>query len=134
MAGEISSVKGAVGYVSASYLVNGNIFVAGIQNADGNFEYPNVPNIEDAAARVTSVPAGNVLNIVNPPMKYASAYPISTFSYALVHMSGNASDSLLKQWLTYCVTSGRLAGVTLDFAPIPTVVQVAALKTINSIS
>ncbi len=134
VAGEISSVKGAVGYVSASYLINGNIFVAGIENADGNYEYPNVPNIENAAAGVTSVPAGNVLNIVNPPKKLAIAYPISTFSYALVHTNGNANDALLKQWLTYCVTSGRLAGVSLDFAPIPTVVQVAALKTINSIS
>ena len=134
MAGEISSVKGTIGYVSASYLITQKITVARIQNADGNYEYPNVPNIENAAAGVTSVPAGNVLKIVNPPRKYTSAYPISTFSYALVHMSGNANDSLLKQWLTYCVTSGRSAGVVLDFAPIPNVAQAAALKTINSIS
>lgn len=134
VAAEISQIKGAIGYVSASYLITQKITVARIQNTDGNYEYPNLPNIENAAAEVTTVPAGNVLHIVNPPKKYTSAYPISTFSYALVHISGNANHSLLKQWLTYCVTSGRSAGVLLDFPPIPNVVQAAALKTINSIS
>ena len=134
VAAAIRSVNGAVGYVSVSFLISQKITVARIQNADGNYEYPNLQNIEHAAAEVTSVPAGNVLQIVDPPRKYAVAYPISTFSYALVHKSGNANATLLKQWLTYCVTSGRLAGVLLDFPPIPNVVQAAALKAINSIS
>jgi phosphate transport system substrate-binding protein len=134
MAAEISSVNGAVGYVSVSYLISQKITVARLRNADGNYVYPNLQNIAHAAAEVTSVPAGNVLQILNPPRQYAIAYPISTFSYALVHRNGNANTSLLKQWLTYCVTSGRLAGVLLDFPPIPSVVQVAALKAINSIS
>jgi phosphate transport system substrate-binding protein len=134
IAAEISSVDGAVGYVSVSFLISQKITVARVQNADGNYEYPNLQNIAHAAAEVTSVPAGNVLQILNPPRKYPIAYPISTFSYALVHRNGNANTSLLKQWLTYCVTSGRLAGVLLDFPPIPNVVQAAALKTINSIS
>jgi phosphate transport system substrate-binding protein len=134
IAGDIRSINGAIGYVSASYLITQKITVARIQNAKGNYEYPNLFNIENAAAGIKSVPTGNVLRIVNPPKKYAIAYPISTFSYALVHKHGNANNGLLKQWLTYCVTSGRLAGVGLDFAPIPSVVQAAALRTINSIS
>jgi phosphate transport system substrate-binding protein len=134
VAGAIRSISGAVGYVSASYLVTQKITVARIQNSKGNYEYPNLTNIENAAAEIRSVPAGNVLRIVNPSKKYTVAYPISTFSYALVHTRGNSNDSLLKQWLTYCVTSGRLAGVGLDFAPIPNAVQAAALRTISSIS
>jgi phosphate transport system substrate-binding protein len=134
MAGAIRSIKGAVGYVSASYLLTMKITAARIQNSRGNFEYPNPTNIENAAAEVKIVPAGNVLRIVSPPKKYKVAYPISTFSYALVHATGNANGSLLKRWLTYCVTAGRLAGFGLDFVPIPNVVQAAALRTINSIS
>jgi phosphate transport system substrate-binding protein len=134
MAGAIRSIPGAIGYVSASYLLTQRITAARLENAKGNYEYPNPKNIESAAAEIKSVPAGNVLRIVNPPKKYKAAYPISTFSYALVHMSGNANGSLLKRWLTYCVTSGRLAGAGLDFVPIPKVVQVAALRTIHSIS
>jgi phosphate transport system substrate-binding protein len=134
MAGAIRSIKGAIGYVSASYLLTMRITTARLQNAGGNYEYPNPKNIENAAAEIKGVPAGNALRIVDPPKKYTAAYPISTFSYALVHTTGNANGSLLKRWLTYCVTSGRLAGFGLDFVPIPNVVQAAALKTIGSIS
>jgi len=134
VAGEIRSVRGAVGYVSASYLITQKITVARIQNARGNYEYPNLRNIEAAAAGIKSVPPNSVLHIVNPPKRYANAYPISTFSYALVHKNGNANAPLLRQWLGYCVTAGREAGVGLDFAPIPNVVQAAALRTIASIS
>jgi phosphate transport system substrate-binding protein len=134
VAGDIRSISGAIGYVSASYLVTQKITVARIQNGKGNYEYPNISNIENAAAEIKSVPAGNVLRIVNPPKKYSAAYPLSTFSYALVHKRGNSNGGLLRQWLTYCVTFGRLAGLGLDFAPIPSIVQAAALKTIDSIS
>jgi phosphate transport system substrate-binding protein len=134
VAGGIRSIKGAIGYVSVSYLISQKITVARIQNAKGNYEFPNLTNIENAAAQIKSVPSSNVLRIVDPSAKYTIAYPISTFTYALVHTSANASDSLLKQWLTYCVTTGRLAGVELGFPPIPNVVQAAALKTIDSIS
>jgi phosphate transport system substrate-binding protein len=134
VAGAIRSISGAIGYVSASYLITQKITVARVQNAAGNYEYPNLSNIENAAMEIRSVPAGNILTIVNPPKKYSAAYPVSTFSYALVHMHGNTNNNLLKQWLTYCVTSGRAAGVGLDFAPIPSAVQLAALTTIDSLS
>jgi phosphate transport system substrate-binding protein len=134
VAGEIKAVNGAIGYVSVSYLVTQKITVARVQNAAGDYEFPNLSNIENAAAEVKTVPVGNAMHIVDPPKRYTRAYPISTFSYALVHRSGNANGNLLKKWLTYCVTSGRSAGVYLDFAPIPNPVQTAALKTISAIS
>ena len=134
IAGEIKAVNGAIGYVSVSYLVTQKITVARVQNATGNYEFPNLTNIENAASQIKTVSAGNAMHIVDPPKKYQTAYPISTFSYALVHRSGNANGNLLKKWLTYCVTAGRSAGVGLDFAPIPAPVQTAALKTISAIS
>ena len=105
VASEISSTSGAIGYMSASYLIAQKITAAQIQNAKGNYEYPNLSNIEDAASEVTSVPAGNALHITDPPKRYKKAYPISTFTYALVPQSGNPQASLLKQWFTYCVTT-----------------------------
>jgi phosphate transport system substrate-binding protein len=134
VAGEISSLPGSIGYLSVSYLIGHRISVARIANADGNYEYPNLGNIAAAAAGVKRVPADNILTIVNPSKAYPAAYPVSTFTYALVHTGGNADSGLLKQWLSYCVTTGRSDGVTLGFAVLPKVVQTAALKTINSLS
>jgi phosphate transport system substrate-binding protein len=130
----INSVSGSIGYMSVSYLITQKIHVARIANAKSNYEYPNLRNIAAAAAEVRSVPSDSVIRIVNPPKAYAAAYPISTFSYALVHTTGNANSALLKQWLTYCVTTARTDGAPLGFSPIPQVVQAAALKTVNSIS
>jgi phosphate transport system substrate-binding protein len=134
VASAISSTSGAIGYVSASYLIAERIDVAKVENAKGHFEYPNLSNIEQAADQVKSVPAGNALHIVDPPKKYKTAYPISTFTYALVHSSGNSDAAGLKSWLDYCLTTGRRDGVGIDFAPIPSVVQRAALNTVSGIS
>jgi phosphate transport system substrate-binding protein len=89
VASEISSVNGSIGYVSASYLIAQKITVAQVQNTKGNYEYPNLANIENAASEVKSVPPGNVLSIVDPPKQHKEAYPISEFGYALVPASGN---------------------------------------------
>ena len=128
----VENTSGAIGYISASYLIAQKITTAKVQNARGNFEYPSLNNIINAAATVHSVPAGG-LHIVNPPRSQKIAYPISTFTYAIVPQAPSQSG-LLKQFLTYAVTTGRTFGVGIDFAPIPSVVKNAALADINSLS
>jgi len=130
---EIASVNGSIGYLNVSYLAAHRVNVARVQNAKGNYEYPDVPNIDNAASEVKSVPAGNVLSIVDPPKTYKVAYPISEFGYALVP-TGGQNATVIQQFLTYCVTTGRSLGTGIDFAPIPSVVQTAALHAINSLS
>ncbi len=80
----VTSTPGAIGYISASYMIAAGLGAAAIQNKAGNFEYPNLKNIESAAAVVKNVPPNNELNISNPPKKASTAYPISTFTYAIV--------------------------------------------------
>jgi phosphate transport system substrate-binding protein len=133
VATEIGSVNGSIGYLNASYLVAQKINVAQVQNAKGKYEPPGVANIAAAASEVKSVPAGNVLSIVDPPKEYGTAYPISEFGYALVPANGK-NVTLVQQFLTYCVTTGRSLGLRVNFAPIPTVVQAAAQHTINGLS
>jgi phosphate ABC transporter phosphate-binding protein len=53
----LQSTNGAIGYVGAAYLITHRLPAAAIQNAAGNYEYPNLANITAAAARVRSVPA-----------------------------------------------------------------------------
>ena len=54
-----------------------------VQNKAG-IEFPNLKNISAAAEMVKKVPANNELHIMDPPKKFDDAYPISTFTYAIV--------------------------------------------------
>ena len=80
----VEGTAGAIGYISASYLIAAGINVVAVQNEAGNFTFPNLKNISAAAEMVKKVPANNELHIVDPPKKFKKAYPISTFTYCIV--------------------------------------------------
>jgi len=128
----VSSTNGAIGYISASYIIAHHLGAAALKNAAGFFEYPNLNNIENAAQSVKSVPANNEMHIVNPPKKYRIAYPLSTFTYAIVPR-GAPQKQLLASWIYYAMKAGQKFGAALDFAPIPKVVLKAGEKTVKSL-
>lgn len=128
----VTSTNGSIGYISASYLVAAGLGAAAIQNKAGNFEFPNLSNIEAAASVVKKVPANNKISITDPPKKAKTAYPISTFTYGIVpHDAGQ--KGFLRQFAKYAVTIGQKYGAALDFAPLPSVVKQAALKAISGL-
>jgi phosphate transport system substrate-binding protein len=126
----VSSTNGAIAYISASYIIAHQLGAAALQNAAGNFEYPNLKNIENAAQSVKHVPASNEMHIVNPPKKYKIAYPLSTFTYAIVPTAA-PQRHLVASWIYYAMTAGQTFGAALDFAPIPKVVLNAGVKTVR---
>jgi phosphate transport system substrate-binding protein len=128
----LQKTNGAIAYVGVAYLIAHQQAAAAIKNAAGNYEYPNLNNIENAARTVTRVPSNNELHIVNPPRSASIAYPISTFTYAIV--PGNAPQGAeLKKFILYAMGSGQTFGPALDFAPIPSVVARAGRATLNNI-
>jgi phosphate transport system substrate-binding protein len=128
----VSKTPGAIGYISASYLIAAGLGAAAIQNNAGNFEFPNLRNIESAASVVTRVPASNTISITNPPKQAKTAYPISTFTYAVVpHDAPQKSD--VQKFLNYDITTGQKFGASLDFAPLPAAVLSAAKRAIASL-
>jgi phosphate transport system substrate-binding protein len=132
--GVTSSLKtpGAIGYVAAAYLIAGGIHAAAIENAAGAFELPNLTNIEAAAAVVKTARPNSGISIVAPPKSAKKAYPISTFTYAIVPANAPQAAAL-KEFLGYAVTKGQTYGAALDFAPLPSVVLSAAQKAIGSL-
>jgi phosphate transport system substrate-binding protein len=128
----VTKTPGSIGYIEASYIIAAGLRAAAIQNKAGNYELPNLKNIESAAAVVKSVPANNELTISNPPKKATIAYPISTFTYAIVPHNGS-QKTFVGQFVKYCVTIGQKYGPALDFPPMPKVVTQAALKSIASL-
>jgi phosphate transport system substrate-binding protein len=125
----VGSTQGAIGYVSAYYAIQHHLSVAAIKNRAGKFEYPNLKNIKNAASVVKSVPANNEMHIVNPPKKAKIAYPMSTFTYAIVPTTSPQATAL-SLFVRYAVSAtGQRFAPALDFQPVPPVVAAAAKRT-----
>ncbi len=128
----VVKTPGAIGYISASYLIAAGLGAAAVQNKAGSYALPNLKNIESAASTVKSVPSSNAISITNPPASASTAYPISTFTYAIVPHNA-PQKGFLQQFLNYAVTKGQVYGAALDFAPLPKVVLSAAKKSIGTL-
>ncbi|MGN6558822.1 MAG: phosphate ABC transporter substrate-binding protein PstS [Solirubrobacterales bacterium] len=128
----VVKTPGSIGYISAYYLIAAGLHAAAIENKAGNFELPNIPNISSAASYVKSLPSSNTVSITNPPKKAKIAYPISTFTYAIIPHSA-PQKGFLQQFARYCLTIGQKYGAALDFAPLPKVVQKAGLNAVASL-
>ena len=69
---------------------------------------------------------------MSPSKRLKKAYPISTFTYAIVPKGSPKKDALSK-FVQYAIGPGQRFGAALDFAPIPGSVKAAALRTAKSL-
>jgi phosphate transport system substrate-binding protein len=136
VAGLVSRTDGAIGYVDVAYAIKNHIHFAAVRNAAGKFLFPSLRRIQAAAEAFTKVPANNELHIVNPPKSAKLAYPISTYTYVIVHKS-SPHGAELRKLIFWALTQGQQSqfAAKLTFAPMSTVkpVLVAAEKTLKQI-
>jgi phosphate transport system substrate-binding protein len=132
MVSTLQATKGGIGYIAVSYLIANKLNAAAVKNAAGNYEYPNLREIEDAASIVKHAKADAAISIVDPPKSAKIAYPISTFTNAIVPNNA-AQGSLLQSFIRYALGSGQSDGPRLDFAALPKVVKTAAAATTKEI-
>jgi phosphate transport system substrate-binding protein len=128
----VTSTNGSIGYLTLAYVLQGNLDDALIQNAAGKYPVPGGPSIAAAAKTLKEVPSNNEIHIVNPPASAPEAYPISTFTYALVPLKATHA-STLKAFLQWAITTGQKFGPKLDFVPIPEQIRAADEATIDKI-
>jgi phosphate transport system substrate-binding protein len=132
MVAGLSTTNGSIAYVAVSYLIADWPHVAAIRNAAGKYEVPNYSNIADAAQSVKSLPASNEVHIVNPPRRYKTAYPISTYTY-VIGRAGDPADGLVRAFVGYAITNGQAFGPRLGFVPIPGFVKSADFSTLGNV-
>jgi phosphate transport system substrate-binding protein len=130
----LGTTSGGIAYAAVSYLIAQKENAAAIQNAAGNYEVPNLNNIENAAASVKKVPGNNELHIVDPPKSQKIAYPISTFTYVIVPKTSNKQLTFVRAFVNYAIGAGQAFGPRLDFAPLPKVVLKADKKSLAGLS
>lgn len=132
VAAQIERGDGTIGYLAGSYVSSNMLPYALIRNQAGEFPVPGPDGIAAAASSATSFPPDKAISITNPPASAAGAYPISTFSYALVpKRSGKAKT--LRDFLTYAIGDGQSFGAKLQFALLPPRVLGADRKRIAEI-
>jgi phosphate transport system substrate-binding protein len=130
--GTLTRTAGALGYISVAYAVQNKLSVASIQNAAGNFVAPDLAGIEAAAEAMDKPEPDNSIPIVDPPASAKDAYPISTFTYAIVPKdSPKASE--LKELLEYAIGPGQMFAERFVFGKLPARVVALSKKTIASI-
>jgi phosphate transport system substrate-binding protein len=133
VAAAVQSTDGAIGYVAVSYIAADSLNEALLQNAAGNYPEPSTDAIGAAAAAVTTIQPDGSIPLVNPPASAADAYPLSTYSYAIVPKT-SPKAAALKKFFTYAVTDGQTFGPDLGFPSLPDSVVTHDKQAIASIT
>jgi phosphate transport system substrate-binding protein len=132
MASAVAGTNGGIAYIAVSYIINDSLPAASVQNAGGRFVVPNLSAIEAAARAFGGVPPSNQVTIVDPPRYAKSAYPISTYTYAIVPRNA-PQGGLIRSFIAYALGQGQSFGPRLDFAGLPRQVVAAGRRTLGSI-
>jgi phosphate transport system substrate-binding protein len=132
VAAAIQSTDGAIGYVAVSYIAADSLDEALLQNAAGNYPEPDLKGIL-AAAKVGKPQADGSVPLVNPPASAPDAYPMSTYTYAIVPKD-SPKGAALKAFLTYAITKGQSFGPDLGYPALPANVVTFAKQQIAKIS
>jgi phosphate transport system substrate-binding protein len=139
MAQDLVNTLGSIGYVEYSYvLIPGNdaIQTASLQDKNGDWLQPTLPEIAAAAAAAGTTVTPDNFSIVNEPGK--DVWPLATYSWAIVAKSQSSEatgEAIVKylDWEThYAQNSGIAAGE--GYVPLPAPVQAYARQQLQSVT
>ena len=133
VAGLVRQLPGAIGYVELIYALQNRISYGEVKNLAGNYVKASIEGVTEAAASIKVLPADYRVSITNAPG--ATAYPISSFTWMLVPLKSQdaAKGKVLKDMLSWIITSGEGEVSALSYAPLPKSVAEKVLKTIYSL-
>ncbi len=133
VAGLVRQLPGAIGYVELIYALQNNISYGVVKNAAGVWLKASIEGVTAAAGSIKNMPADYRVSITNAPGK--DAYPISSFTYLLIptHAADAAKGKVIKDLLSWIITSGESEASALSYAPLPKNVAAKVLKTVYSL-
>lgn len=132
VAGQVKQLEGAIGYVELAYARQNKLPVADLKNSSGKFVTPTIQSVT-AALATAKIPKDFRFSIVNPPGP--DAYPISGATWLLVYeqQKDAAKGNKLVEFLRWGLTHGQSLAPSLDYAPLPSNLQVRVLQRITEI-
>ncbi len=137
VAGNISSTKGAIGYVGFEFAKSQNIPVASLQNMKGNFISPSIESI--TAAAKGDIPKDTRVYITNTDAEIG--YPITGFTWLIFYKEqsydGRSKDQALQtmkllDWILE--EDAQKTAVKVNYAPLPKVVRLRAKEILRTVT
>src|SRR5256712_4362340 len=118
----VSQTPGAIGYVELAYATTNKIQFGTVRNSSGNWITPTLEAVTAAAAGAMKDMGPNTdfrVSITNS--SGAQAYPISTFTWLLVHKtySDTAKARALVHFIWWAESDGQAKAPELGYAPLP---------------
>ena len=132
VASQVRQFPGAIGYVELIYALQNHITFGAIRNKAGNWVKGSIEGVTDAAA-TAKIPADYRVSITDAPGP--NAYPISSFTYLLIptHPADMTKEKVIKDMLSWIITSGESEAPSLSYAPLPQTLAAKVLKTVYSL-
>lgn len=132
--GQVKTTPGAVGYLELAYAMQSQLSMAAIQNAAGKFIKADIAAVTAAGSSV-ELPDALHASITNAPGD--AAYPISAFTYLLVHQDAvdARKGATLGSFLWWALHDGQKLAEPLHYAPLPAAVVTkveAKLRTLKA--
>ena len=117
VAGQVSQLPGAIGYVELAYAIQNNIPWVQLKNKAGKFLEPSIDGTTAAAAGIT-IPAD--MKILITDQSGADAYPIAGFTWVLayVNQTDAAKGETLAHYLWWAIHDGQAYAKDLDYGPL----------------
>lgn len=133
--GLVKQLEYSIGYVELVYALQNQLQYALVKNAEGEFVKPSLEALTKAAEQsVAEMPEDLRLSITNAKGK--ESYPISSYTYLLVYEKQKDAfkGKILKEFLTWALSSGESYASELGYAPLPKVVIEKAMQKVNKIT
>jgi phosphate transport system substrate-binding protein len=133
VAGYVRQLPGSIGYVELIYALQNHITYGSVRNAAGSWVKGSIAGVTEAGGSVKKMPADYRVSITNAPGP--DAYPISSFTYLLIPTQPKdmAKGKVIKDMLSWIVTSGESEVSALSYAPLPQNVATKVAQTIYSL-
>ncbi len=135
----LQTVKGGIGYIEENYASKNKLPVALIQNKAGKFVGPTPEAVSAAAAAAAGRMDGDQLTADLWDQPGDGSYPISSFTYLIVHkdlayVNDEAKAKAMVDFLTWASTEGQGKATAMDYAPVGDAVGVKVAKAISSLT
>lgn len=118
---QVKQSEGAIGYVELIYAISNNLPYASIRNAAGEFVEPSLKSVTAAAAAADLGPDTD-FRVSITDAKGAGAYPISSFTWLLIHEQSrdSAKAEEISKFLRWMLQpEAQRMAADLHYAPLP---------------
>lgn len=118
----VQQTRGSVGYIELAYAIQNKIPVATLKNKDGKFVKASPESVSAAGeGALSQMDKGLAVNIWDQSGE--KAYPISAFTYLIVHkdlgyLKDEAKAKALVEFLKWATSEGQDLAAELDYAPL----------------